>query len=182
MKYISISIIDRLLLMPQTWWGARWTLRDFRSQISKLTLVESRRRRPSLLLWRLLVSIVLWIFSFPSRRYRLLITLAAPYAFYFGWKFYVVWSLFWFVLPDVKNKWESSSWGRKLIVQKRRASLNDFDRFKLMLAKIKVWFMFYIKVNFIFCWTASIYPCASTLLWTNFSFQTKLHKCWVLKM
>ncbi|BBG92517.1 Ribosomal protein L14 [Prunus dulcis] len=27
--------------------------------------------------------------------------------------------------------------GRKLIVQKRRASLNDFDRFKLMLAKIK---------------------------------------------
>nr|KJB65879.1 hypothetical protein B456_010G116700 [Gossypium raimondii] len=35
------------------------------------------------------------------------------------------------------NKWESSSWGRKLIVQKRRASLNDFDRFKLMLAKIK---------------------------------------------
>ncbi|CAN6545317.1 unnamed protein product [Malus baccata var. baccata] len=39
---------------------------------------------------------------------------------------------------DVKNKWEKSSWGRKLIVQKRRAALNDFDRFKLMLAKIKV--------------------------------------------
>ncbi|EXB53495.1 60S ribosomal protein L14-2 [Morus notabilis] len=38
---------------------------------------------------------------------------------------------------DVKNKWENSSWGRKLIVQKRRASLKDFDRFKLMLAKIK---------------------------------------------
>ncbi|XWS36459.1 hypothetical protein CRYUN_Cryun20dG0087400 [Craigia yunnanensis] len=38
---------------------------------------------------------------------------------------------------DVKNKWENSSWGRKLIVQKGRASLNDFDRFKLMLAKIK---------------------------------------------
>ncbi|XP_039039300.1 60S ribosomal protein L14-2-like [Hibiscus syriacus] len=38
---------------------------------------------------------------------------------------------------DVKNKWENSSWGRKLIVQKRRTSLNDFDRFKLMLAKIK---------------------------------------------
>ncbi|KAH0871253.1 hypothetical protein HID58_078275 [Brassica napus] len=38
---------------------------------------------------------------------------------------------------DVKNKWEKSSWGRKLIVQKRRASLNDFDRFKIMLAKIK---------------------------------------------
>lgn len=41
-------------------------------------------------------------------------------------------------LTDVKKKWENSSWGRKLIVQKRRASLNDFDRFKLMLAKIKV--------------------------------------------
>ncbi|KAG8370821.1 hypothetical protein BUALT_Bualt13G0023300 [Buddleja alternifolia] len=38
---------------------------------------------------------------------------------------------------DVKGKWENSSWGRKLIVQKRRAALNDFDRFKLMLAKIK---------------------------------------------
>ncbi|XP_019058334.1 PREDICTED: 60S ribosomal protein L14-1-like [Tarenaya hassleriana] len=38
---------------------------------------------------------------------------------------------------DVKNKWENSSWGRKLVVQKRRASLNDFDRFKVMLAKIK---------------------------------------------
>ncbi|CAH8262862.1 unnamed protein product [Arabidopsis lyrata] len=38
---------------------------------------------------------------------------------------------------DVKNKWEKSSWGRKLIVQKRRAALNDFDRFKIMLAKIK---------------------------------------------
>ncbi|KAI3898791.1 hypothetical protein MKW92_027279 [Papaver armeniacum] len=45
-------------------------------------------------------------------------------------------------LPDlfthyVKKKWESSSWGRKFIVQKKRASLNDFDRFKVMLAKIK---------------------------------------------
>ncbi|RZC80222.1 hypothetical protein C5167_042797 [Papaver somniferum] len=39
---------------------------------------------------------------------------------------------------DVKKKWESSSWGRKLIVQKKRASLNDFDRFKVMLAKIKL--------------------------------------------
>ncbi|GER41172.1 60S ribosomal protein L14 [Striga asiatica] len=38
---------------------------------------------------------------------------------------------------DVKGRWEKSSWGRKLIVQKRRAALNDFDRFKLMLAKIK---------------------------------------------
>nr|CAD1843689.1 unnamed protein product [Ananas comosus var. bracteatus] len=38
---------------------------------------------------------------------------------------------------DVKNTWEKSSWGRKLIVQKKRALLNDFDRFKVMLAKIK---------------------------------------------
>ncbi|ERN13097.1 60S ribosomal protein L14-2 [Amborella trichopoda] len=38
---------------------------------------------------------------------------------------------------DVKNKWERSSWGRKLIVQKQRASLTDFDRFKVMLARIK---------------------------------------------
>ncbi|KAK1289581.1 60S ribosomal protein L14-2 [Acorus calamus] len=38
---------------------------------------------------------------------------------------------------DVKNRWEKSSWGRKLIVQKRRAALTDFDRFKVMLAKIK---------------------------------------------
>ncbi|KAH9650231.1 Ribosomal L14e domain-containing protein [Citrus sinensis] len=38
---------------------------------------------------------------------------------------------------DVKNKWENSSWGKKLIVQKMRAALNDFDKFKLMLAKIK---------------------------------------------
>lgn len=42
------------------------------------------------------------------------------------------------LITDVKNKWESSSWGRKLIVQKKRAALTDFDRFKVMLAKIKV--------------------------------------------
>ena len=41
-------------------------------------------------------------------------------------------------MSDVQKKWEDSSWGRKLLVKKRRASLNDFDRFKLMLAKIKV--------------------------------------------
>ena len=39
---------------------------------------------------------------------------------------------------DVKTKWENSSWGKKLIVQKRRAALSDFDRFKVMLARIKV--------------------------------------------
>ncbi|CAM6082222.1 unnamed protein product [Calypogeia fissa] len=38
---------------------------------------------------------------------------------------------------DVAGKWEKSSWGRKLIFQKKRASLNDFDRFKVMVARIK---------------------------------------------
>lgn len=38
---------------------------------------------------------------------------------------------------EVHIKWENSSWGRKLIVQKKRASLNDFDRFKVMVARIK---------------------------------------------
>ncbi|RZB60090.1 putative 60S ribosomal protein L14, partial [Glycine soja] len=33
---------------------------------------------------------------------------------------------------------EDEFMGQKLIVRKRRASLNDFDRFKIMLAKIKV--------------------------------------------
>ncbi|CAM6084464.1 unnamed protein product [Calypogeia fissa] len=38
---------------------------------------------------------------------------------------------------DVAGKWEKSSWGRKLIVQKKRVSLNDFDWFKVMVARIK---------------------------------------------
>lgn len=50
---------------------------------------------------------------------------------------------------DVKNRWEKSSWGRKLIVQKKRASLNDFDRFKVMLAKIKV-LTIYVSLLFYF--------------------------------
>ncbi|KAF9611520.1 hypothetical protein IFM89_032566 [Coptis chinensis] len=49
---------------------------------------------------------------------------------------------FYHVLLDVKNKWEKSSPSGKLIVRKRRASLNDFDRFKLMVAKIKDIFVF----------------------------------------
>ena len=31
---------------------------------------------------------------------------------------------------DVQKKWENSSWGRKLIIQKRRAELNDFELYK----------------------------------------------------
>ncbi|MCO5609732.1 hypothetical protein L7F22_068799 [Adiantum nelumboides] len=38
---------------------------------------------------------------------------------------------------DVHEKWANSSWGRKLNVQKKRASLSDFDRFKVMVARIK---------------------------------------------
>lgn len=41
-------------------------------------------------------------------------------------------------VADVEGKWSSSSWGRKLIVQKRRAALTDFERFKIMTARMKV--------------------------------------------
>ncbi|KAM0036817.1 putative ribosomal protein L14 [Helianthus debilis subsp. tardiflorus] len=46
---------------------------------------------------------------------------------------------------DVKSKWENNSWGRKLIVQKKRASLNDFDRFGSAVGGVsgrwvRVWF------------------------------------------
>ena len=36
---------------------------------------------------------------------------------------------------DVMAKWEASSWAKKLASRKKRASLNDFDRFKVMVAK-----------------------------------------------
>ena len=36
---------------------------------------------------------------------------------------------------DTLNKWESSSWAKKLSAKKRRANLNDFDRFKVMVAR-----------------------------------------------
>jgi large subunit ribosomal protein L14e len=32
-------------------------------------------------------------------------------------------------------KWEASSWAKKLSSKKKRASLSDFDRFKVMVAK-----------------------------------------------
>eukprot|EP00850_Spirogloea_muscicola_P013754 SM000095S24968 [mRNA] locus=s95:275604:276913:+ [translate_table: standard] len=38
---------------------------------------------------------------------------------------------------DVTGKWAASSWGRKLEVQKRRAALTDFERFQVMVAKVK---------------------------------------------
>lgn len=36
---------------------------------------------------------------------------------------------------DVLAKWEASSWAKKLANKKKRASLSDFDRFKVMVAK-----------------------------------------------
>jgi large subunit ribosomal protein L14e len=36
---------------------------------------------------------------------------------------------------DILNKWESSSWAKKNASKKTRAGLNDFQRFKVMLAK-----------------------------------------------
>lgn len=36
---------------------------------------------------------------------------------------------------DTMNKWESSSWAKKLSSKKKRASMNDFDRFKCMVAR-----------------------------------------------
>jgi large subunit ribosomal protein L14e len=38
---------------------------------------------------------------------------------------------------EVHKKWAASSWGRKLAVQQKRASLGDFDRFKVMVARVK---------------------------------------------
>jgi large subunit ribosomal protein L14e len=36
---------------------------------------------------------------------------------------------------DTMNKWESTSWAKKLAAKKKRASLSDFDRFKVMVAR-----------------------------------------------
>jgi large subunit ribosomal protein L14e len=36
---------------------------------------------------------------------------------------------------DIQGKWDSSAWAKKLVSRKKRASLTDFDRFKVMVAK-----------------------------------------------
>mmetsp|Transcript_16083 Transcript_16083/g.21024 ORF Transcript_16083/g.21024 Transcript_16083/m.21024 type:complete len:132 (-) Transcript_16083:216-611(-) len=36
---------------------------------------------------------------------------------------------------DISGKWEATSWAKKLASRKRRVSLSDFDRFKVMVAK-----------------------------------------------
>ncbi|ELR19468.1 ribosomal protein L14, putative [Acanthamoeba castellanii str. Neff] len=35
----------------------------------------------------------------------------------------------------IQEKWEATSWAKKIALRKKRAALNDFDRFKIMLAK-----------------------------------------------
>lgn len=36
---------------------------------------------------------------------------------------------------DLNNKWAATSWAKKLASRKKRASLGDFDRFKVMVAR-----------------------------------------------
>ena len=36
---------------------------------------------------------------------------------------------------DISGKWAASSWAKRMEATKKRSSLNDFDRFKLMKAK-----------------------------------------------
>ena len=43
-----------------------------------------------------------------------------------------------FTTGEVSEKWEKTPWAKKLSSRKKRASLTDFDRFKLKLAKQKV--------------------------------------------
>ena len=38
---------------------------------------------------------------------------------------------------DVDQIWANSAWGRKLAVLARRAAMTDFDRFKVMVARVK---------------------------------------------
>ena len=38
-------------------------------------------------------------------------------------------------LEDISGKWAASSWAKRMEATKKRSSLNDFDRFKLMKAK-----------------------------------------------
>ncbi len=36
---------------------------------------------------------------------------------------------------DISKKWSGSSWAKRMAAKEKRASLTDFDRFKLMKAK-----------------------------------------------
>ena len=39
---------------------------------------------------------------------------------------------------EVTEKWEKTSWAKRLAARKKKASMTDFDRFKLKLAKQRV--------------------------------------------
>lgn len=43
-----------------------------------------------------------------------------------------------FTEANVLAKWEKTGWARKQAIKKKRASLNDFDRFKVMLGRKEV--------------------------------------------
>merc|ERR1719161_1148203 len=38
---------------------------------------------------------------------------------------------------EIMKKWEETAWAKKLKAKKARSEMNDFDRFKLMVAKKK---------------------------------------------
>lgn len=38
---------------------------------------------------------------------------------------------------DVEGKWAASSWGKKIAKQQARKNLTDFDRYKVMVARVK---------------------------------------------
>ena len=43
-----------------------------------------------------------------------------------------------FIDEEVSGKWEKTAWARKLAARKKKATMTDFDRFKLKLAKQRV--------------------------------------------
>lgn len=43
-----------------------------------------------------------------------------------------------FTDAEVLEKWEKTAWAKKLATRKKKASMTDFDRFKLKLAKQRV--------------------------------------------
>jgi len=38
---------------------------------------------------------------------------------------------------DVEGKWAASAWGKKIARQQARKNLTDFDRYKVMVARVK---------------------------------------------
>ena len=43
-----------------------------------------------------------------------------------------------FTEAEILEKWEQTAWAKKLAARKKKASMTDFDRFKLKLAKQRV--------------------------------------------